>query len=444
MQKQILFDPFPKQIRLLEAVFDKTTKYILFGGGIRGGKTYGALGAAILLSKVYPGSRWAIVRDSLPTLKRNTIPSWNKIKPTNFIKSYNQETQVVTFNNGSEIIFFAENYDDDKELNRWKGLEVNGFVLEEGNELNEASFYKAIERAGSHIPVTGKKPKPLVIITCNPNHGYLKKLFYDRWKEGTLPEGWLYIPALVIDNPAIYNDKDYMESLKNLPPNLYRIYVEGDWEVNDNEHPWVYSFDRNRHVRPAQFMPDYPVYLSFDFNNNPFACVAMQKTDILGTQSSFISFINEFVGHFKLEEMLVRIKTEYPKSILYVTGDRNGANEDVGRNQTLYQMIASILNLSPAQMNLNTHNLEHADSRILVNAMLHQHPNYYISPNCKTLIEDMEKATVDIKAKTGSVLYKDRDKGHKMDTLDAWRYANQTWFHEFATKEYFRALNQRI
>ena len=77
---------------------------------------------------MFPGSKWAIVRDSLQTLKRTTIPSFKKVCPDDYIKNFNQEMQVVTFHNGSQILFFGENYADDKDLNRFKGLEVNGFL----------------------------------------------------------------------------------------------------------------------------------------------------------------------------------------------------------------------------------------------------------------------------------------------------------------------------
>jgi len=106
---------------------------------------------------MYPNSRWAVVRKDLQTLKRNIVPPFRKIAPSNFCKggsfdtAYNQQDQVVTFTNGSQIILFAENYAQDKELNRWKGLEVNGFLLEECNELQEDGFNKAIERAGTWI-----------------------------------------------------------------------------------------------------------------------------------------------------------------------------------------------------------------------------------------------------------------------------------------------------
>jgi hypothetical protein len=140
-----LFEPFPKQQEFIEAALGDEFDFILYGGAIRGGKTFGGLAALILLSRFFKGSRWAVVRKDLPTLKRTTIPSFKKIVPTNFLlggslaTGYNQTDQVVTFKNGSQIIFFPENFVEDKELNRWKGLEVNGFLLEEINELHERS-----------------------------------------------------------------------------------------------------------------------------------------------------------------------------------------------------------------------------------------------------------------------------------------------------------------
>ena len=60
------------------------------------------------------------------------------------INGWNHDTQTITMLNGSQIMFMAEGYDDDKDLNRFKGLEANGFGFDEINECQEATFYKAI------------------------------------------------------------------------------------------------------------------------------------------------------------------------------------------------------------------------------------------------------------------------------------------------------------
>ena len=52
-------------------------RVIVFGGAIRGGKTYWLLLTISHLALHYGGSRWAIIRKSLPDLKRTTFPSFN-------------------------------------------------------------------------------------------------------------------------------------------------------------------------------------------------------------------------------------------------------------------------------------------------------------------------------------------------------------------------------
>lgn len=277
----VLFEPFPKQIEFLEATFAGKHNFILYGGAIRGGKTFAGLGALILLCRKYPGSRWAVVRKDLPTLKRTTIPSFKKIVPTNFLKGkslasgYNQTDQIVTFENGSQIIFFPENYVEDKELNRWKGLEVNGFLLEEINELQEESFLKAIERAGSHIiPGSDEQPKPIILGTCNPSQNWVKLKVYNAWKEKRLPLEWLYIPSKISDNPFI--SEAYKASLKRLPRLQYEVFVNGNWDIKLKTGAEFYkSFSVDKNIGAVKYNRDLPIHVSFDENFNPYLPVTI-------------------------------------------------------------------------------------------------------------------------------------------------------------------------
>ena len=153
-------------------------RVIVFGGGIRGGKTYWLLLTLANLALTYAGSRWVIIRKSLPDLKRTTFPSFTGLLSDGLdqkIKSWNRDTNVVTFNNGSELIFMAESYDDDKELNRFRGLEVNGAGLDEVNELQEPTFYKVQERIGSWNKAQGKPPI-VCLATCNPSNNWVKTI----------------------------------------------------------------------------------------------------------------------------------------------------------------------------------------------------------------------------------------------------------------------------
>jgi len=324
--KEVLFEPFQKQLDFIRAVFNGTYNFILYGGAIRGGKTFAGLGALLLLSKKYPKSKWVVVRDTLQTLKRTTIPSFVKICPNSFIKKYNQDTQTVTFTNDSQIIFLGENYADDKELNRFKGLECNGFLFEEVNECQLATFYKAIERAGSHI--IHNQPPPLIMATCNPANNWVKELVYDRWKTNNLPNSWLYIPSKIIDNPFI--PKEYLESLKSMPRYEYQVFVEGDWDLQQRTGAEFYKeFNIEKHVSELYYKPELPLWLSVDENVHPyFSCSVWQIKDKKAMQIDELCMRNP---NNTVKGLCNEIIKRYPGHVsgMLITGDATSNKEDV-------------------------------------------------------------------------------------------------------------------
>lgn len=373
VKKEVLFDPFPNQIRFLEAIFSFKYSVILFGGAIRGGKTFGGLGALILLCKMFPRSRWAIVRDSLPTLKRNTIPSFRKICPESFCvggsldEAYNKDTQTVTFTNGSQIIFFAENFDADKELFRWRGLEVNGFLLEEINELQFKSFNKAIERAGSHIIRDGKQPPPMIIGTMNPAQNWTKETFYVPYVNGSLPANWFYLTSKIFDNPFI--PKEYIESLKSMPKHEYSVFVDGDWNVVNMTGGEIYrsfaiannTIDNQINTstgRPELYDPERPIHITFDENVNPYITANVWQIfdndpELFGTPASIrrvLVQIDEFTlsqPENKIDKLCGRISERYASHTagMFIYGDATSNKDDVKLDvgATFYTIIMNRL-----------------------------------------------------------------------------------------------------
>lgn len=225
------FVALPVQQQLMDTLSAGPYRIVGFGGGIRGTKTWGSLASIIALCKIFPRSRWAVVRKDLPRLRQNTIPSFEKLraKASGFVGPVNQSTWTSTCTNGSQIIFFAESLDIDPDLSRWKGLEVNGFVLEEADELAERTFYKAIERAGAWIVPSGEQPPPFIICTFNPCANWPKRIFYEPWKLGSIAAPYAFIPATQADNPYIATEQ--RDAWRSMPSFEYKRFVEGDWDV---------------------------------------------------------------------------------------------------------------------------------------------------------------------------------------------------------------------
>lgn len=274
----IIFNPFPKQQEFLKAALSGKYSFILYGGGIRGGKSFAGIAILLMLCKLFPCSRWAIVRKDRPTIEKNLYPTWDKICPPNFIRYDRRKSTInphVEFTNGSVILFFPENYSQDKEYERFKGLEVNGFLADEMPELQFETFEKMIERTGTYIipGENAKQPKPLIVGTCNPSPGWVKKKIYTPSVEGTLRPEWTYIKATIFDNP--YIPEAYFDILKTMSTYQYRRFVEGDWDFQGkNPNAYWKDFDVDKHVINMPHDRDLPIHLSIDDNVLPYISVS--------------------------------------------------------------------------------------------------------------------------------------------------------------------------
>jgi len=323
MQKQIIFEPFAKQIEFIESVFNNKYNFILFGGAIRGGKTFAGLGTLILLCKKYPKSRWVVIRKDLPTIKRNLIPAWNKIKPINFLEKENNSEHTYTFKNGSEIIFFSESITTDRDLDRWRGLECNGFLFEEISECSEDSFQKAFERAGSNFITP--YPQPIILATCNPTQNWVKDKIYNRYKNNTLPENWLYIQSRIYDNT--YIPKEYIESVKSNMSYFEReVFVEGNWEyqIKASGAFWK-DFEASKHISNIKYNSSETIHITIDNNAYPYIAIQGWQVDAnnkIIKQIFELPCIEPNNNVVKAGELLIDYLNDFDYSdVLFVYGD---------------------------------------------------------------------------------------------------------------------------
>lgn len=280
------FEETPAQERFATALFSGQYRYLAYGGAIRGGKSSLSMIVAQTLCKVYPKSRWAIVRKDLPTIKRNVVPTFEKFRVKSFMDPINFAWWTATAMNGSQIIFFPESAEGDADLDRWKGLEVNGFFPDEANELQEKSWHKMIERAGAWVvPDGGIQPPPLIVATFNPAAGWVKRVFHDPWKNGALAPPFYFQMATIQDNPHL--PAEYVASLKNLPEREYKRFVEGDWsfisgaffdELAADTH-LVPTYKTNVADCPWMKLPDWWTYWgAYDWGfRHPAVCMAFAK-----------------------------------------------------------------------------------------------------------------------------------------------------------------------
>lgn len=425
--------PFKKQIEAKNIALQPDKTIILYGGAIRGGKSYWLILMFHSFCLQYPGSKWLLLRESGPTLDRTLIPTFQKVCNEGiwpYIENYNGKTLTVTYKNGSQIIFMSESYDQDKDLNRFRGLEINGAGIDEINEIQEATFNKIIERSGTHI--IPDMPPIKILATCNPSHNWVKKSFYDRHINNELPLSWAYIPARITDNPHV--PEAFLDSLKkNMPFAEYQKFVEGDWSVINVENPFASEYRPEVHEsEKAVFRQGIPIRISVDFNLNPFAVTFSHI--FRDTEGEHIHVFDEAgIAGGSIPKMIDLIKARYGKSLFNaeMTGDAMGNQGDMSQrdNASLYIQLLQGLGMRESQLK-SVGNPTHENSRADVNYILFNFPDFKINPKaCPSTCIDMRTVQVDA---FGKIIKKNRnDLTQRADHLDTVRYLINTFMKEW-------------
>ncbi|MBO5496079.1 MAG: phage terminase large subunit, partial [Oscillospiraceae bacterium] len=213
-------------------------KYVGYGGARGGGKSWAVRVKAVLLCLRYAGIKVMIVRRTYPELRENHIlplcamlGCYSPEKER--IASYNDSLKMISFPNGSRILFrYLEN---DRDALRFQGSEIDVLFVDEATQQSE----ERMEKLRACVRGVNDFPKR-VYYTCNPGgegHAWVKRLFIDRrFKEGERPEDHSFIQALVTDNRALMEaDPDYIRQLEALPPKLRAAWRYGSWEVFEGQ-----------------------------------------------------------------------------------------------------------------------------------------------------------------------------------------------------------------
>lgn len=366
----------------------------------------------------------------MPTIEKISMVTFRKVHDMGLwpyvkkMKSFGSHYEVE-YTNGSVLIIMPESFERDPQLMRFHGLEINGAALDEIPELQEATFDKVIERSGSHI--TGEFVPIKILATANPNASWVRNRIYEPWREGKLPNSYAYIPAKITDNP--YVPQDYIDSLKeNLPTLLYQKFVDGDWDVTDNDKPWAYAFKMQKHVSDlAEYRPELPIYLLFDFNVEPATCGLCQFT-----KEERWQFDEIHVETGSIYDVLGAIQHKYGLDVIYrVSGDASGwAREKATFNLTnMYEIIQKELGLTDYAIDTPRVNPNNKWARTLTNFSLEK-KNFTIHPRCKYTILDLQNCRV---LEDGNIDKKNSTMSHHLDHV---KYFFTTYFGDELNQDY--------
>ena len=174
--------------------------------------------------------------------------------------------------NGSTIHFGSSNNEDD--IYSFQGAEYDLIFIDEATHFTQDMIEFLMTRNRSVIISFRAK----TIMTMNPGgigHAYIKRIFIDKtYTDNEVPENYVFIQAKISDNVLWcidnltkqgYTLKEYYEKwtenerfdftlkfseyakrLSNLPDELKRAYLDGDWEVFGGQ--FFKTFDKKKQV----------------------------------------------------------------------------------------------------------------------------------------------------------------------------------------------------
>jgi PBSX family phage terminase large subunit len=228
----------PRQTEAWKLLHDDKTTQILFGGSSGGSKsTLGCIWIVSLCLR-YKGIRCLIGRTVLSTLKTTTLKTLLEVLGDKFMKlkspehyQYNAQSNIITFNNGSEILLKdLEDKPSDVNKDSLGGLELTACFVDEAVQISSTTY--SILKSRIRYKLNEYNLIPKILLTCNPSNNWIKKEFYIPYKEGTLPDNKAFIQSLPMDNP--YLPSSYIEMLNELPPQQRERLLMGSWDYHED------------------------------------------------------------------------------------------------------------------------------------------------------------------------------------------------------------------
>lgn len=224
----------PKQENAIYYLKDSTTREVIYGGAAGGGKS--ALGCLWVIEgcQKYAGSRWLIGRSKLKTLKETTLNTFFELSSKLGLSdqyTYNSQSGVIYWNNGSEILLKdLFHYPSDPEFDSLGSLEITGAFIDECSQITLKAWQVVRSRIRYRLKDFNLSPK--ILGTCNPTKNWVYRDFYNPSNTGTLSSDKKFIAALPTDNKHL--PQSYLDSLLAMEENSKQRLYYGNWEYDDD------------------------------------------------------------------------------------------------------------------------------------------------------------------------------------------------------------------
>lgn len=206
------------------------------------GKSALASHVFISIADAFPHSQLFVWRKNFNTARKTIWRTYKKmLSDMNMIEDehykLNEGSLLIEFPNKSLITFAQADSSTDKDQNKIKGLDITASQLEESNELTEDAVDMIMSRKGR----ANQAGQPSINIhTMNPNNGWTKSRYYDKWKKGELPSNVMVIEFTLQD--SWQTDQDINSLIRSKPMWWIQRYLYNNWNYLDEDHALISGY----------------------------------------------------------------------------------------------------------------------------------------------------------------------------------------------------------
>lgn len=367
-------------------------------------------------------SRWAVVRNTFPDLKRTTIRTWLDTFPEHIYGRFTHgmsPMHVIRFADVELVVDFLA-LDKPEDIRKLRSGEYTGIAINELQFIEKEIFDEATSRVGRFPKMSDGGPTwSGVIADANaPDEDHwlgmmtgqvdLPPNLTDEERQGyTWPDDWgFYLqPSALLEvldqhgRVVDYKINPGAENIENLKPDYY------DRQRKGKSTAWINSRLMNRialvvdgspvwpmfrvevHVAREALRPNpnYEVIVGLDFGRQPAAIFMQAINNRVLVQHELLGF-NEGTEKFapKVKRFLVE---KYPGCKVKFYGDPKGADKTQNDERTAYDIYNAngMKVLPPPGLKQNMISTRVDAVAMVLNEMDDGRPRFVLSPLCPTL-----------------------------------------------------------